>query len=426
MKFIFADAIDQIDPHFNFLLDESPPERRPHRDDLYPHEVFKKPPYDGVLISRAIVGDSSKQGKYSGALAMRLGREGARSILRMERGALKAMPIFGDCGAFSYVAENLPPYSGEDMAHWYENGRFTHGCSPDHIIFGYDTSARGLKGASDDEMERFEITQSNAREFWKHTKAMTGFTPMGAVQGWSPESMAIAAKNLEKMGYRYLAIGGMVPLSAEDILLAIQSIRAKIKPSTQLHILGFAKAESIHQFRDQGISSFDSTSPLIRAFKDARSNYYVDRGARGLDYYTAIRVPQATENRKLVNGAREGKFTQESVTKLEKHALKTLRAFDTKKATAASATSAVLDYLRVFLSLDYKTNDALDKALVKSEQALGRTLTDAPWKTCGCEVCKASGIETMIFRTSNRNKRRGFHNLHVYHEHLKKVRNGNK
>ena len=49
---------------------------------------------------------------------------------------------------------------------------------------------------------------------------------------------------------------------------------------------------------------------------------------------------------------------------------------------------------------------------------VGRTLQDAPWKRCNCDVCSAVGVEVIIFRSSNRNKRRGFHNLGVYHKHV--------
>ena len=43
-----------------------------------------------------------------------------------------------------------------------------------------------------------------------------------------------------------------------------------------------------------------------------------------------------------------------------------------------------------------------------------RTLTDRPWKQCACAICRAISIEVVIFRASNRNKRRGIHNLGVY------------
>ena len=424
MKFIFADAIDQIDPGFNFLTDENSVGRKPYWNDQYPHEFFKKAPYDGVLISRGIVGDSSRKGKYSDAHAIRFRREGARSFLRMNNAQYKDMPIYGDCGAFSYVMEKVPPYTPDNMAGFYADGGFNFGCSVDHIIFGFRPEDKGLDGAAPEERERFDITQQNARDFLKVTKGIPGFTPMGAVQGWSPESMGIAAQNLEKMGYKYLAIGGMVPLDAKQVHLALKAIRNKLKPSTKLHLLGFAKAEQISEFTDYGIASFDSTSPLLRAFKDATANYYVNRTDGLLDYYTAIRVPQALENRKLTNAVREGNLDQEELAQREFAALKVLRAFDIGKASGADAAKHVLSYLRLFLSVDYKTPLALDKALAKSEKNLMRTLAVKPWQSCGCEVCRQAGIEVAIFRTSNRNKRRGFHNLHVYFNHLKRITNG--
>ncbi|GAI11815.1 unnamed protein product, partial [marine sediment metagenome] len=52
----FADCLDQIDPGFDFEKDEYSPDRRVQRDDVYPHEYFDAPPYDGILVSRAILG----------------------------------------------------------------------------------------------------------------------------------------------------------------------------------------------------------------------------------------------------------------------------------------------------------------------------------------------------------------------------------
>ena len=42
------------------------------------------------------------------------------------------------------------------------------------------------------------------------------------------------------------------------------------------------------------------------------------------------------------------------------------------------------------------------------------TLADKPWRKCDCRICRDVGIEVMIFRASNRNKRRGIHNLAAF------------
>ena len=64
------------------------------------------------------------------------------------------------------------------------------------------------------------------------------------------------------------------------------AIRLRISASTDIHLLGFAKADQIQDFTSFGITSFDSTSPLIRAFKDEKANYYIESPNGGLDYYT--------------------------------------------------------------------------------------------------------------------------------------------
>jgi len=55
MKFYFPDSQDLVDPSFNFETEKRSETRIRQRDDLYAHEVFKKPPYDGMLVSKAIV-----------------------------------------------------------------------------------------------------------------------------------------------------------------------------------------------------------------------------------------------------------------------------------------------------------------------------------------------------------------------------------
>ena len=191
-------------------------------------------------------------------------------------------------------------YKPSEVIEFYDEAGFTHGVSPDHIIFDCDHSNPPSTVVSEETLKRYNITLDNAEKFLKLVaKEDFPFEPMGAVQGWSPKSMALAAKKLEKMGYKYLAIGGLVPLKVDAIHDVLKHLRSSISPSTCIHLLGFAKADHIHQFTDYGITSFDSTSPLIRAFKDQKSNYYLPNTSGGIDYYAAIRIPQSIENSRL-------------------------------------------------------------------------------------------------------------------------------
>jgi hypothetical protein len=87
-------------------------------------------------------------------------------------------------------------------------------------------------------------------------------------------------------------------------------VRDAIPLDVDLHVLGFAKADDLAEFRSFRITSFDTTSPLLRAFKDNKSNYYLRRPDGRLNYYTAIRVPQAIENTKLLRLADLGRLGQ--------------------------------------------------------------------------------------------------------------------
>ena len=53
-------------------------------------------------------------------------------------------------------------------------------------------------------------------------------------------------------------------------------------------------------------------------------------------------------------------------------------------------------------------------------EAYRRLLTDRPWETCPCRICRALGIEVVLYRGAERNRRRGFHNLHVFYDALRR------
>lgn len=426
MKFLYSDTQDYVDPEYDFLQDRSRPGRERYWDDAYPHELMDPAPYDGLLVAMSAVrqaaGVATSKVRYSTKEEQRMLRDGARRFLRFDGPKFKDLMLMGDCGAFAYVDHPTPAYSPKEVVEFYTECGFTHGVSPDHVIFECDlTNPKGAK-VPKEAKARFDITLTNAEEFYRLAAGDDfPFEPMGAVQGWSPASMADAAKKLESMGYKYLAIGGMVPLKPEAIKTVLAFIRSKIRNDTKLHVLGFAKAESVHEFTGFGITSFDSTSPLIRAFKDEKANYYIESPTGGLDYYTAIRIPQAMENARLMQGVKRGVFGAEDLQTRERKALDGLRAFDRGDANLFPTLDAIMDYHQFLLRGETGNEDEKERELQKTRTRIQRTLEETPWKRCACDICKAVGVEVIIFRASNRNKRRGFHNLGVYHKHLQRT-----
>jgi hypothetical protein len=425
MKFVFADSLDFVDPDYDFIADRNGRGRSVHRDDQFPHEFLAEPPYDGILVSRGIVGDAGIPGKYTEAQAMRFRREGARRFLRYPESDFPSSMLIGDCGAFTYREMKEPPYRADDTVEFYGDAGFTHGCSPDHLIFDFDDQGaeRSRTEVPLTIIDRYEITLQNASEYFAASKRLGGgFTPLGVIQGWSAQSMAEAAVELAKMGYDYLAVGGTVPLKIDQLVRALAVIRSALEPHVRLHVLGFGKIESLAEIERFGVASFDTTSPLLRAFKDARKNYWVRSPSGELTYYTAIRIPQAIENNRLKRKALQGGLNQEEAKQLEEVALTEVRKYARRETELDTALDAVLAYW-ARLNWDEESSAASRKAAVARQRAAyARTLEDRPWERCDCRVCREGGIEALIFRNSNRNKRRGIHNLHVFHRHLRDFR----
>ena len=195
----------------------------------------------------------------------------------------------------------------------------------------------------------------------------------------------------------------MVPLKEDQIHRVVQAVR-EVAPAVDLHLFGFTKADSIQDFAKYHITSFDSTSPMLRAFKDGKNNYF-----SGDRWYTAIRVPQADENRKFKQEILAGHKDQRQLRCDEQSALAAVRAYSEGTMELEAAIDRIEVYGRQF-------SDQVPLL------AYRETLADRRWESCPCKVCRDIGVEVVLFRGSNRNRRRGFHNLYTFHQKLLGIR----
>jgi hypothetical protein len=403
MRYYFPDSQDLVDPSFDFERESRSVERVRHRDDQYAHEVFTTPAYDGLLVSKGIVdGVSGNAGKYTTAQRHRLLRIGAKEFFRTE------LPIIGDCGAFTYVREEYPPYTVDEVLQFYDDCGFDYGISVDHVILAYQPNL-DLPGNLPDDVprehsERQQLTLQLAQEFLQgHQSQGLRFEPLGVAQGWSPKSYASAVDSLQKMGYTYVALGGMVPLKTKEILSCLAAIDDVRRAETRLHLLGVTRTEHIPTFASHGVASFDSTSPLRQAFKDDKDNYYtLDRT------YTAVRVPQVEGNPALMRKISSGQVSQEKARALEKAALTALRRYESGEQSIDTTLDAVAEY------------DTFCDPRKNHREIYHEVLSDRPWAYCPCDVCHRLGYHVILFRGAERNRRRGFHNVWVFYRRLKR------
>ncbi len=303
LKYFMPDWEDKVDPGFDFQADAYTPSRDISKD-VYAHEIFGTPPYDGILVSRAVAERSKTKFEI-------LQKQGAHSYLRLP----KELEVFGDCGAFSYVNEKEPWYETDDVLDYYDTIGVDYGASVDHLVVNtiYITETveerledgtvvtkqkkRKIQMTEDERERRIQLTLENAHEFLRlHKKRRYKFTPIGVAQGWTPNTYADSVKGLLKMGYTYIALGGLARSPAPQVLDVLKAVRRTVKgfPSRsssdiRFHLFGVAKLTLIDRLPKYGVASIDSASYLRKAWLRSGQNYL---GADG-QWYTAIRVPQS-------------------------------------------------------------------------------------------------------------------------------------
>ncbi len=408
MKFFFPDSQDQVDPSFDFETEEHSVTRVRQRDDLYAHEALHGAAYSGILVSKGIVDGISggAGGRYSIPQRHRLYRAGVRKFFRLDDVPGPRLQTLGDCGAFSYVRDPVPPFSVDDVISFYETCGFDLGVSVDHVILGY----QGPKSFVSPELlvdwqSRQRLTLELASEFLRKNRELRcRFLPMGVAQGWSPASYAVAVSELQDMGFRRIGIGGLVPLKTSEILDSLKGIATVRRTTTELHLFGISRCEHVEEFRTYGVTSFDSTSPFRQAFKDDRDNYHTPTRT-----FVALRVPQVDGNARLKRSVLSGKVAQGKAVELERKCLTALVAYGKGEGTAPDVASLLSEY------------EHLWAGSAKHFSRYCEALEARPWNECPCAICRQLGIQVMVFRGSERNKRRGFHNVYVFNERLQQI-----
>ncbi|MHB8598523.1 MAG: tRNA-guanine transglycosylase DpdA [Ktedonobacteraceae bacterium] len=414
MKFYLPNFEDFVDPEYNFLTDQPSPnssDRWLH--DKLAHEFFEEPIFDGMLVSKASLSPISER------YIRKTG--GIHPFTRLSQ----SIPVMGDCGAFTYLLSEKPVYTVQQTLDYYQELGFDYGVSLDHLSFVTvemleetlkqgKVKERWWQGKTNEQVqsERFDLTLRNAREFLElHTRQKLTFRPIGIAQGSNPELYYSAVEQLIKMGYEYIAIGGLIRSSDRKIVAILERIQPLIKNGIKVHIFGVARIALVPHFNRLNVTSADSSAPLRRAFLGENNYWAIDEPP-----YEAIRVPEVNpqRNKRGVYSLEEvlqgnSKLSLQELAKLEQNALISLRAYDKGEVTLDETLEVVLEYDQLY-------GDKRDH-----RSAYLRTLGDKPWQKCDCSICKSIGVEVIIFRGNNRNRRRGFHNVRTFYAQLHQI-----
>ncbi len=328
-------------------------------------------PFDGILISRPNI-ERAKLWKA------RIEKDGLRQALRLPAN----IPAFCDCGAWSYIKEVKPPYEPIETLDFYNKIGVSLACTVDHII---------LPGTESDKERRREITLRNAermKQKWDSDPERYSFELVGVAQGWDNESYYQSTKEILDMGFDYIALGGQARSpSKTTISMLARCNELWMREKARVHIFGLARWSLFEAYREFGVTSFDGAYHR-RAWISGTRNYELGNKA-----YTAVRIPLSHKSEAYKRTTRE-QLVFDGLRQLDERKigvsafLNTLYSYDAKRCES--------------FSVEYK-----------------RTLLDRPWEKCGCPVCKGIGVHICIFRTSERNMRRAFHNLWNFYAQFK-------
>jgi len=525
-KYYMPENDDRVDPKYNFLTDKTNRVGGPLSHDFYAHQLHGAPQYDGILISKINI-DGASQKKNEMVHEM-----GIRNFLRLP----SDYPIMGDCGAFSYIDEEEPPYTTNEVLEYYHSLGFNYGVSVYHLIVG------PYRQDEKERERRYKLTLDNARDFINkyNQNESYSFIPIGIAQGWDPISFREAVKALINMGYNHVALGGLAKEKSFDILKILKEI-APIIPNDRfrMHLFGVVRdnMEYMKVFHKLGVTSFDSASPLRRAWLGSNHNYYSTQ-----KHYAAIRIPEPSTSLRVKQQIKDylgsiqfgtkynyrvlGEFFKKSYRKsfkrpfkevlsdtpgdmddyvnsfnekndtdmisllfeifnikcasgtyemlelaytnyskylsFEEFFFKKLKEYNADRLGIASCISqivqkvkkigltenspkvyehafAMFDQFKKFEKTALKAIRDYDKGDLDIESTLNMVLEydeklgenrenhasqyrevlfDKPWKKCDCNICKDIGVDVVIFRGNNRNRRRGFHNTYVFYNRI--------
>jgi hypothetical protein len=387
LSYFIPEWDDLVDPDYDFEADVHSGGSGDWSNEVYAHQMYHEPNYDGILISKVVAEKSAKKKE-------RINRMGVHRFLRVPR----EFPIMGDCGAFGYIMNETPPYRTGDILDYYTRLDFDYGVSIDHLI---------VKATEAQKHFRYDLTIHNAEEFLKeHQRLGLNWTPIGAVQGWDSASYAEAARRCVAMGYRYIALGGLVRSSTVEILRVLEAVNKVVPETVKIHLFGLARLRAINEFVRLGVRSVDSASYLRRAWMGSGGqNYLTENG-----FYTAIRIPEGGKSFRAKRMVSEGRAGADQVEKLEKACIRAIHQFDEGHLSVEKTLDVIEDYDRLI------TPNRID-----IRPFIRRTLEARPWKDCPCEICRRDGVDVIIFRGNNRNRRRGFHNTYIFYRILQRA-----
>jgi hypothetical protein len=230
------------------------------------------------------------------------------------------------------------------------------------------------------------------------------FVPFGTIQGYSPSTYRDSMRKILKMGYEYIAIGGLPAYSEKEVIELLPIIqeeidRAGYRPG--IHLYGrFPSPSKVGYYLQNYVSSFDNNSSFISAAQSPCAYY-------DPEFLTTWETPSF-----LCSGAKIPPLKGPLLSRLKRrdpdlHAKVAKKCDKTFKMFCEFARSGKTGDLKDFLRQYKRMNKAINAArlrpisnnqIVKINDRAKAALKNKGWERCDCEACEICGPHIVLVR----------------------------
>lgn len=415
--------------------------------NVYGYEVCEEELCCGLLVSKTMldaVANLVDCGKYFMVNRKSCKTKKYRNIRNFLH--LKDKPnyvVLADPGTWSYVnCLKLPEFLfDQDLLFKYYNSlRFDLCGSVDWPIVDKVRVRDGESGRitfrelslSEKEYRR-DLTIELAKKFIKKCRSMSkiNFIPFGTAQGYNISTYVNSLRKILKMGYSYVAIGGLPSSSEKQVLELLPELTKCIRKHGRddnigMHLYGrFPSPKAVRLFAEAGVTSFDNNSSYITASQTKctffHPNFKTDRSLSisNPDCYN-IKIP-SKRGKSIALFKRKAK-DEDQFSKALRVADRGFKSFVRYNKDQSNVNRR--KFLKMYQKMYYffrkygvvKISDNAAERIIK---VANDSLCKRLWKKCGCTACKIAQAHIMLMRGNPRIPYTFFHNTIVQHERFR-------
>lgn len=157
-------------------------------------------------------------------------------------------------------------------------------------------------GLREERRRRVGLTRANASLFIAEAqKRGNPFVPVGVIQGVDASDFGRQVPEYAGMGYRHLAVGGLVALNDRvllDVMTNVMRAVGSVREPLWAHLFGVYRPRPQRRSRELGVDSFDSATHFRKAWLHSDQDYIAVDG----QWYAALRVPMTSDERRANPG----------------------------------------------------------------------------------------------------------------------------